>query len=78
MKKDNLPSTLAANLRMMGKNLPLFLAGVLLLDKITAALDRDMELQILETVKTISQTKPVVLITHNAGMESFSDYVVTL
>lgn len=53
-------------------------APVLLLDEITSALDSETEAQILRTIKEISQTKPVLFITHKKEIEQIADKVYTL
>ncbi len=53
-------------------------APVLLLDEITSALDSETEAQILQTIKEISKTKPVLFITHKKEIAQLADTVYTL
>lgn len=48
-------------------------ASILLLDEITSALDQETEKQILQTIKEISKTKAVLLITHKPGIQNIAD-----
>lgn len=50
-------------------------ADILLLDEITSALDRGTEKSILQTIKEISKTKTVLLITHKADIIDIADSV---
>lgn len=53
-------------------------APVLLLDEITSALDRETEEKIFDTIREISKTKTVLLVTHYTGIDKIADRVICL
>lgn len=53
-------------------------APVLLLDEITSALDKSTEAQILETLKGISKTKTILIVTHDSEIAELADEIVRI
>ncbi|QSX04872.1 ABC transporter ATP-binding protein [Sedimentibacter sp. zth1] len=53
-------------------------ASILLLDEITSALDKDMEVAVINTIKNISKYKTVLFITHNPEIVKDSAHIVTI
>jgi len=51
-------------------------APILLFDEITSALDKETEMNILQTVKNISKTKAVLFITHKTDIQKWAEEVI--
>jgi ATP-binding cassette, subfamily B, bacterial len=59
--------------RALVKNAP-----VLLLDEITSSLDKDNEEQIMRTIKKISRSRSILMITHKTEIGKISDQVISM
>lgn len=52
--------------------------SILLADEVTGALDRKNSIEIMNLLKDISQTKLVILVTHDKQLCSFADEIITM
>ncbi|WDV47780.1 ABC transporter ATP-binding protein [Clostridiaceae bacterium M8S5] len=52
--------------------------SILLLDEISASLDKENETLIMEVVKKISKDKAVIMISHNEDIDDYADRIITI